>query len=1339
MRDPHPLRRIEAAVQARDFETALRFADQLWRHQRDDVQVAHLYGRLLTHGGDPATGLRLLQWAAERLPDPDIEASVIDALLVSGQALPAATRLADAIGRYCMTPDGMLAAVAGRLVGDADHGHHGWCGVGPTLALHGEVIVAGPRGRLEIRSGAGDVLADAIVTRNSAGRSAFSLSVPRDVRQAQLAVTFDGVPLLGATLSFPPEFELDGRATTEGSRITGWARLGWRPFGPLALVLEDERGNKSRLTTRDDPAARGRQSFALDPRDAGLTGRRIEISVVLPDGSTKPLPDAPLLLATAVPRVAGPARGAARARAVESQHRPVDIIVPVYLGRDETMACIASVLATIRAGDAVVVVDDASPDIDLAAALDGLAARGSITLLRNETNLGFAGAVNRGLALHDGRDAVLLNADAVVHGNWLDRLQHAAYGAADIGTATPFTNCGAVASYPGDAAHDCTSEEAVLIDRLAAEANAGTTVELPVGVGFCLYIRRDCLAETGPFDAATFGKGYGEENDFCMRARQRGWRHVLAGDVFVRHVGGRSFGRRGAALMARNRRLLNLRHPGYDALVEKFIAADPVQAVRRRLDEARLASAGGPYVLLVALALPGGVERFVRERCRALRASGLTPIVLQPLASGSPGCVVSTADGTLADLRYAAPAELPDLRALLERLAVDHVEIHHFLDCDSRVIETVRALDVPYDVYVHDYVWICPRIGLVDGDGRYCGEPQISACETCVKKNGSRLDEPMSVAAFRRRNGRWLAAARRVIAPCADVAHRLHRYFPDLRPSIEPWEAPPVRGAAPVPPAGVTRIALIGAIGWHKGYRVLLDCARDAAARNLPLEFVVIGFTEDDEPLHETGKVFITGRYEEEELNDLLRRERPHLALFPSATPETWCYTLSAAIRAGVRIVAFDTGAVAERLRMAGQGILIPSMSDPARLNERLLSAAATQHETGPTVQEREPMRTERPSPSQTMPPAITGSVEVVTLQKGLYHFSVRAGSPQQVTGAGNLIVPAVHVGVGPGLAQDAVKIVPRTRANGPWLFAAGNSIMVKVSAAAASLVLTSVRGSGGQALVIEVERVDGRGAAKVPLESAAAPQVPEARRAGLPLRILAHVRNRGDMNFADTDWAGRVGTGLWLEAFAVTPLEAVAAADVEYKGLTATGIETPWISNGLACGTRGMSVPLMGFAVRLKPPAGAAYDCEYSGYFQSGTTVGPLRNGAPCRSSRPNDPLEGIQLRLVPRRTPAVAVKGERPPAPPAHGAAPGPAPTGPRFSKFRQEISATATEKPGSERPKDGVARASAANSTNKSTKKRSGARAGLRKSGTATRPKRAGAPRVPPARRASARLER
>ena len=62
--------------------------------------------------------------------------------------------------------------------------------------------------------------------------------------------------------------------------------------------------------------------------------------------------------------------------------------------------------------------------------------------------------------------------------------------------------------------------------------------------------------------------------------------------------------------------------------------------------------------------------------------------------------------------------------------------------------------------------------------------------------------------------------------------------------------------------------------------------------------------------------------------------------------------------------------------------------------------------------------------------------------------------------------------------------------------------------------------------------------------------------------------------------------------------------------------------------------MPLLGFAVRLKPPSDSQlYDCEYSGAFVSGAVVGPCRNGAPCVSTQADDPLEAIQRRIVERR----------------------------------------------------------------------------------------------------------
>jgi glycosyltransferase involved in cell wall biosynthesis len=136
-------------------------------------------------------------------------------------------------------------------------------------------------------------------------------------------------------------------------------------------------------------------------------------------------------------------------------------------------------------------------------------------------------------------------------------------------------------------------------------------------------------------------------------------------------------------------------------------------------------------------------------------------------------------------------------------------------------------------------------------------------------------------------------------------------------------------------------VCLVGAIGREKGYDVLLEAARDAAARALPLDFVVVGYSIDDARLEATGRVFVTGPYREADVEALIRAQAAHLAWLASICPETWCYTLGQAWRAGLRVAAFDIGAQADRIREHGGGWLLP-LGLPARaVNNALLAVCA--------------------------------------------------------------------------------------------------------------------------------------------------------------------------------------------------------------------------------------------------------------------------------------------------------------------------------------------------------------------------------------------------------------
>ena len=742
-------------------------------------------------------------------------------------------------------------------------------------------------------------------------------------------------------LSRPRRFRLD-RAALAGL------------VAPLALIGSDGR---RLLGTPVDPGAEARGAASLARAVSALFPAVAAVGGV----GDRPVPAEPVTHAGIRAGLRGPAVTELR------PPRPVAVVIPVYRGLAATRACIGSVLRTVPPGTQVIVVDDASPDPALAAAMRTLAAAGRIRLLRLDANRGFPGAANAGMRVAAGCDVVLLNSDTIVPPGWLERLREAATSAPDIGTVTPFSNDATILSYPRVGAGNPAPNAGgtARLAQLALRVNRSALVEVPTAVGFCMYIRRDCLDRVGLFREDEFAQGYGEENDFCLRARHLGFRHMAHPGAYVAHHGGASFGAAKAHLIARNLAVLERLHPGYGELVAEFSLADPLAPSRRRMDmmrwRAERRSSGA--AILITHADGGGVRRRVREHCALLRATGLRPIVLWPAApdvvavgdtaetgevrNGEARNGEASAD-RFPNLRFRLPGELTELAKFLRRDRPRHIEVHQLLGHHHSVMQLARLLEVPQDIYIHDYQWFCPRVALVGADRRYCGEPDIRACEACIADAGSNLQEDIPVAALVARSAADLRRARRVIAPSDDAAWRIRRHFPMLRPEVLSWEddaaiaapPPPLLARNAIRPGTRRRVLIPGAIGIEKGYDVLIACARDAAARDLPLEFVVVGFSSDDERLLATERAFVTGAYQEAEAEALMRAQGATLAFLPSIWPETWSYTLTQAWRAGLRVLAFDTGAPAARIRRTGWGWLLPLGMPAASINNALVGSA---------------------------------------------------------------------------------------------------------------------------------------------------------------------------------------------------------------------------------------------------------------------------------------------------------------------------------------------------------------------------------------------------------------
>lgn len=592
--------------------------------------------------------------------------------------------------------------------------------------------------------------------------------------------------------------------------------------------------------------------------------------------------------------------------------RGVDVIVPAYRGLKETRICLETVLAdTERPAGSVIVIDDHSPEKALSAYLDKLAKARSITLIRNRRNLGFVASVNLGMRTADpSHDVILLNSDTEVPAGWITRLSAQAWSGPRIASVSPFSNNATICSYPRNEGWDMPFGLSLAeLDLVCRGVNAGRSVRVPTTVGFCMYIRRDALNDVGLFDEKAFGRGYGEENDFCLRASARGWTHLLACDTFVYHAGAVSFRDDSKPSMRAARDILLARYPDYERVIERHVRNDAVGPFRFAITTALFRRSSLPVILLVSHDMGGGVRRHIdvlveRFKDKAhyllLAATERGVELTAPAIPGHPNLALT-------------PAQVEELLQVLQMAAVRRVHIHHLAGVEIDIRALIHRLGVPFDVTIHDYIAICPQVGMLPWtELSFCGEPGPGTCNACIGHRSSY--GARDIVSWRRENAWQFLEADRVICPSVDAVRRLTRFGFGHRAVAAPHDPTPtgrwvVRSTKPT---AALRVAVIGVLANHKGARIVAAVAQ--RAREAGIEITLIGYPEVDFPEEIRPLFKETGRYQEAELPGLLEQARPHVVWFPASFPETYSYTLSAALAAELPIVATHIGAFPERL-----------------------------------------------------------------------------------------------------------------------------------------------------------------------------------------------------------------------------------------------------------------------------------------------------------------------------------------------------------------------------------------------------------------------------------------
>jgi len=628
----------------------------------------------------------------------------------------------------------------------------------------------------------------------------------------------------------------------------------------------------------------------------------------------------------------------------------VDVIIPIYGAPAELRRCLDSVAAsTDLTRHRVVLVLDGPQDDDVESIVSDFAAKSTPLLLRNERRLGFAASVNRGMSATSG-DVVLLNSDTIVTARWLEKLIDAANARGDVGTVTPLSNHATLCSVPRAWEENLipsgldVASFASLVERVSARS----APLIPTGVGFCLYIRRALLDDVGLFDADLLGLGYGEENDFCMRALARGWLHAAADATFVFHAGHRSFGASRTRQLRRAQATLSKIHPRYMATIAECMRVDPLATVRARIASALSPPRGGLRVAHLVHGWPpfqhAGTELYAywlvcRQRAKhevAVYARAADPSrgegeAMELLDGGVRVRLVTnnfTARNPLRRNAIRDRALERDFERFLRDERPQLLHVHHLAGHTFSLPAVARRLGIPIVMQIQDWWFACARVNRFHRDGKRCSGPQPGKCERCatLTKLPPAASSNRALHAVRRAAAR---AALRTAGAFVAGSDAIRADYADLVPCSTPFHVIPYGVAidaarAPRAPAQrPIRFGYVGSVAPHKGVGVAVEAMRELEDATLHVWGDANAFPGYVASMEHGPNVVFEGKFREEEKPRVFAAM--DVLLVPSIGLESFGLAAHEAMACGVPVIASAGGALSEMFEPGVCGDFFPA------------------------------------------------------------------------------------------------------------------------------------------------------------------------------------------------------------------------------------------------------------------------------------------------------------------------------------------------------------------------------------------------------------------------------
>ncbi len=618
----------------------------------------------------------------------------------------------------------------------------------------------------------------------------------------------------------------------------------------------------------------------------------------------------------------------------------IDIIIPVYNALEELIKCVDSLIKyTDFSINRLILVNDKSSDNKILPYLNKICTENdNFILLDNPENLGFSDSVNKGMK-YSKNDVVLLNSDTVATSNWLEKIITCAYSAKEIATVTPYSNNATICSLP-NFCEDNIVPDGYSIDsfaQLVEKVSKKKYPKIPVAVGFCMFIKRVAIETVGYFDAETFGKGYGEENDFCYRVVKAGFINVLCDDTYIYHSGSMSFkDNEKIKLMQKNQQILDAKYKELVNDTVLFVTKNPLKYMQDTIKWHTLLDNSKKNILYIShrdfkegsLDHIGGIQLHIKDLVNNLKNKVNLFVFAQNRFSYDLTLYVNDEVRTLsfpitkdyAIYTFCNKYLNNILGAILDEFRIDITHIHSTYGLSNDIFYLSKERNIPVVFTIHDYFTISPDLKLLNINNEY-NEDFITETDIYDEllfkkykiKNGERY-----INYWQKEMLNALLIADVIVCPSESAKSIITKKYREIENKIKVVEHGSEiykidRQINYKDSNNIFNVAFIGGMCTEKGSLSALELIKKSPKN---IKWHVFGIIGDEQLLTFSKKNYKQhGVYKKENLPRLLSENNISLVCILPLLPETYCYTLSEALSVGIPVLGTDIGAVGDRIK----------------------------------------------------------------------------------------------------------------------------------------------------------------------------------------------------------------------------------------------------------------------------------------------------------------------------------------------------------------------------------------------------------------------------------------